>query len=76
MSHTWKDRKRYFLKELWKGDINSFYTTSEDHLNWPVPSWFKKMNTRIRRAKVKDAMRNGNYDCLPRFRKENSWLWW
>ena len=73
MSHTWKDRKRYFLKELWR---SSFYTTSEDHLNWPVPSWFKKMRTRIRRAKVKDAMNKGKYDCLPKFRKDDEWNWY
>lgn len=71
MSHTWKDRKRYFLKELWK-NTDTFY----NHLDMSVPSWFKKMRARIRRAKVKDAMNRGNYDCLPRFRKDDEWNWY
>ena len=76
MSHTWKDRKRYFLKELWKSCICSFYSVGDPHLYWGVPSWFKRMNRQKRRAIIKQNIRNGNYDCLPIFKKEDSWLWY
>ena len=72
MSGTWKDRKMYIQKEFWKHNIFGNYIMNYSH----IPSWFKKMRRRIRRAKVKDAMNKGNYDCLPRFRNEDTWLWW
>lgn len=35
----------------------------------------KKVYSRSRRAKVKQAMRNGNYDNIPKFRKSDEWDW-
>lgn len=72
MSGTWKDRKRYFHKELWyETDTynNTCYLGS-------ISSEFKRIQRRKRRAKVKNALRNNNYDVLPRFRKEDAWNWY
>ena len=72
MSGTYRDVRNYFMKELYKNTSISFY----DQLYFPVPSWFKRMNRQKRRAIIKQNIRNGNYDCLPIFKKEDSWLWY
>lgn len=37
------------------------------------PKWFKQMNRRIERARVKNAMRNDRE--IPHFRKSDQWEW-
>jgi len=66
MSGTWKDRKRWFEKEF-----NLLF----NHLDLPAPSGFKKAQRKRRRNQIKQKMREGNYDCLPKYRKEDSWLY-
>jgi hypothetical protein len=39
------------------------------------PKWYKKMKSRIRKAKVKDSMVKGKYDIIPVFHRENDWNW-
>lgn len=39
-----------------------------------VPSWFKRMKGRARRAKEKQALREGKE--VPKFKKSNIWEWW
>lgn len=39
-----------------------------------IKSW-KQMHNRRRRAKIRDRMKNEDYDNIPVFRKENDWLW-
>ena len=73
MSGTWKDRKMYFMKQLWNNTDICFY---DGNYGFTVPSWFKKMQRQKRRNKIKQEIRNGNYDCLPKWRKENMYLWW
>jgi len=47
-----------------------------DHKSWEKsPSVFKKMRQRHRKAKIRQAMADGKYDKMPRFKKENDWLW-
>lgn len=36
---------------------------------------FKSMYRRIERSKVKHAMRNSNFENIPRFRKTDVWNW-
>ena len=72
MSGTYRDVRNYFMKELYKNTSISFY----DQLYFQVPSWFKKINRQKRRAKIKQELRNHNYDCIPIFKKEDVWLWW
>lgn len=68
MSKTYKDTKRFFLKEFMPDE----YYPSENN----IPSEFKRIQRRKRRAKVKNALRNNNYDTLPRFRKEDAYEWY
>ena len=68
MSGTWKDRKMYFMKQLWKNTDICFY---DGNYGFTVPSWFKKMRTRIRRAKIKDAMKYAGIKDQRTFR---NWL--
>lgn len=68
MSHTHKDRKKYFMKELWS-NVNIFH----NHLDLSIPSKFKRMERKRRRNKVKQALRNGEYDALPKFKREDSY---
>lgn len=56
---------------------------SESHNTFRhAPGWFKRLNRRLRRRRINEALRNGlrRKDAsglvLPRFRKEDEWLWW
>ena len=71
MSHTHKDRKKYFMKELWN-NVGIFH----NHLDLSFPSKFKRMERKRRRNKVKQALRNGEYDVLPKFKKEDGYNYW
>jgi hypothetical protein len=39
------------------------------------PKWFKVTRERSRRAKVNNAMAQGDFDNIPFFRKGNDWEW-
>ncbi len=49
-------------------------TTKDRDRYQQVPSWFKRVMKRKRRAKVKDAIAKGRE--LPRFRPSDEWDWW
>ena len=38
------------------------------------PKWYKKMKKKIRKAKVKQALRQGNEE-IPTFKKTDTWDW-
>ena len=69
MSNTWKDKKRYFQKEL----IFCSECTGHEEYCWSVPSVYKRMERKRRRNKIKQAMRDGNYDSLPKFKREDEY---
>jgi len=57
-------------------DYYSKRNKKHDHKPWfKSAGWFKKMQGRARRAKVRDAMAHSDYDNIPCFRKTNDWEW-
>lgn len=69
MSRTYKDTERG-KKELARkyGGLYCWF------MYGGIPSWWKRMRKRIRRAKEKDALRHGKEP--PRFRHDDAWEWW
>ena len=60
----------YEYGELGKSDYYSKRNKKWDSKPWhKCPGWYKRMNERISRAKVRNAMANGRYDNIPRFKK-------
>lgn len=66
MSRTYKDTQEYrdFLTEKFGGWLTK----------GGVPSWFKVMRVKIRRAKEKQALRINKE--IPFFRKDDEWDWY
>jgi hypothetical protein len=69
MSRTYKDTKRG-KKALAKkfGGIYCWFQYGG------IPSWYKRMRKRIRKAKEKDALRNG--EDPPLFKRGDEYEWW
>ena len=73
-------------KKLWnRQDADGLYcshasgfiklTKSRDHKPWgKPPKWFKKIQIRYERSKVKQAIRNGKEE-VPYFKRTNDWDW-
>lgn len=56
------------------GDMD-YHLNHRDHKDGDKPpSWFKKIFSRKRRHKIKQAMRDGK-EALPKFKKDNQWNW-
>jgi len=73
MSRTQKDKIRALIKiDRWTNDKWSSWK-----YNWgfygQIPSWWKRLRRRMRRAKEKDALRTGKQ--IPRFKKSDDWDW-
>ena len=56
----------YYSKRNQKFDCKPWNKSSSD---------YKKTMQRQRRAKERQALKNGNYENIPRFKKENDWNW-
>lgn len=64
-------RVGHYYKE--SGDLDDYINHRDKKSGDKPPGWFKRMFQRIRRHKVKMAMRNGKE--IPRFKKDNQWQW-
>ncbi len=76
MSDTHKHTEKAKLKRFWEPidkRVYTFYEFKSKYL-YPVPAWFRRFLNRERRAKEKNALRNGRE--LPLFKRNASWLWW
>ncbi|RJR07911.1 hypothetical protein C4588_06080 [Candidatus Parcubacteria bacterium] len=69
MGKTAKDIKRYFMKS----DSENYKHFEELH---PPSKKFKSGFRRSHKAKAKQAVRNGNYEAIPEFKKCHRWNWW
>lgn len=57
-------------------DYYSKWNSKVDRKPWhKSSSTFKKIIKKHRKAKVRQAMKRGDYNNLPRFRNENDWMW-
>jgi len=71
-NHPNDKRAGLYYKE--SGDMD-YHLNHRDHKEGDKPpSWFKKDRRRVRRTKVKQAMRNGR-EALPRFKRDDQWNW-
>lgn len=65
--HCWTNRQY---------DFYSKRNYKRDHKPWGKSTgWFKKDAQRRRRSKERAAMAHGDYDNIPKFKKENDWNW-
>jgi hypothetical protein len=85
--YHWSERHEIYKQELEEYGIHAnmpcsrwTWVTREfrgrDIKPWnKPPKWFKQMNRRIERAKVKEAIREGKFDNIPYFKKSDQWSW-
>ena len=70
--HPDDKRAGHYYKE--SGDLDEFINHRDHKEGGKPPGWFKKIFSRMRRSKVKQAMRDGE-EALPKFKKDNQWQW-
>ena len=56
----------YFSKRNFKRDRKPY---------WKTPKVYKVIMNRKRRAVVRDHMVHEKYEIIPKFRRENDWIW-
>ncbi len=64
-------RAGLYYKE--SGDMDFMINHRDKKNSDKPPGWFKRLMQRRRRAKVKQAMRNGKE--IPRFKQGDQWNW-
>lgn len=77
VSRTKRDKERWETKQKSWRDFNN-WSMYEDavYKSYSLGSKTKREHNRINRAKVKHEMRSGNYDSLPRFKKDLKLFLW
>lgn len=65
-------RTTYFEKT---GDLNCYGNPNhrDKKPGDKPPGWFKRIRNRMRRHRIKQAMRDGKE--IPKFKKDNQWQW-
>ena len=65
-------RAGHYYKE--SGDLNKYINHRDHKEGEKPPSWFKRIRSRLRRHRIKQAMRDGK-ETLPKFKKDDAWNW-
>lgn len=66
----------FYRHRHYRYDYYSKRNSKIDNKPWgKSPGWYKKERSRIRRARIREAMAHERYDNIPRFRKDNDWNW-
>lgn len=67
-------------RESWENGHTDHYSRRNSKYDYKPgnksSSDFKKMMSKIRKAKERQAMKNKDYDNIPHFKRGNDWLYW